>query len=289
VFLFRPADSVRVRRSLNTDTPYPADEPMAENPPDGAIIDYYLGASSPVTIEILDSAGKLVRRFTSSDKPWITPEELQKQAIPPYWVDQPKNPATTTGMHRWVWDLHYPTPTSVEHEYPISAVPNRTPQYPLGPWAMPGTYTVRLTANGQTLTAPLTVTLDPRIKTPQAGIASMFDLQMRLADMLTRSSQAVLRAKAITGDPKTTAAIKQQVEALLSGAQPTKKTEETPSKKPPAEKPPTLSEVQGAVATLYGAIERADATPTAAQVQAVNETSSKFDAVMKQWEALQKP
>ena len=151
---------------------------------------------------------------------------------------------------------------------------------------MPGTYSVRLTANGQTLTAPLTVTLDPRVKTPAAGIAQMFDLQTRLADMLTRSSQAVARAKEITGNAKTTAAFKQQVEALLSGAQPAKKTEEAPQKQQ-SEKPPTLTDVQSAIATLYGAIERADASPTVAQVKAVNDTAARFEMVMKQWEALQ--
>ena len=282
--LFRPAEAVRVRRSLNTDTPYPADEPAGENPPDGAIIDYYLPVPGAVTIEILDSAGKLVRRVTSNDKPWITPEELMSQAIPPYWVDLPKTLATTSGMHRWVWDLHYPAPTALEHEYPISAVPHRTPQYPLGPYALPGNYTVRLISNGQTLTAPLTVTMDPRVKTPAAGIAQMFDLQSRLADMLTRSSEAVTKAKALSANKTTSAALKSQVDAILSGAQPTKKTETTTQQTPP----PTLSDVQSAVATLYGAIERADAAPTAGQVAAFNATAAKFETVIKQWEALQK-
>jgi hypothetical protein len=230
-----------------------------------------------VTIEILDSAGRPVRSFTPNDKPWITPEELQKQAIPPSWVDLPKTLPTTAGMHRWIWDLHYPTPTALEHEYPIAAVPHRTPQYPLGPYALPGTYTVRLTAGGQTLSAPLTVTMDPRVTTPASGLTQMFELQMRLADMLTRSSEAVTRAKELKGNA--------QVEALLSGAQPAKKTEETPQK--PSTPPPTLAGVQANIATLYGAIERADATPTAAQVQAVNDTAAKFDTVMKQWESLQ--
>src|SRR5207244_10786933 len=123
----------------------------------------------------------------------------------------------TAGMHRWIWDLHYPSPTALEHEYPISAVPHATPQFPLGPRAMPGTYTVRLTANGRTLTAPLTITLDPRIKTPAAGIAQMFDLQMRLTDILTRSSEAVTKAKAMLAQPKITATMKQQLTILLSG------------------------------------------------------------------------
>lgn len=300
VHLFRPADAIRVRRSLNTDTPLPADEPAGENPPDGAIIDYYLAqsASGPVTLEIVDAAGKLVRRFASTDKPWITSEELATQAIPPYWVKLPQTLSGTAGMHRWVWDLHYATPTALEQQYPISAVPYRTPRHPLGPRALPGMYTVRLTANGRTAEAPLVVTLDPRIKTPAAGIAQMFDLQMRLADMLTRSSEAVLNARAMAKKgPKD---VNDRVTALLSGAKeeakaaanrPAKETEVAPQRQPAAatEKPPTLEAVQGDVASLYDMLDRADAAPTAAQVNAVNATAAKFNTVMQQWEALQTP
>ena len=276
--LFHPAEAVRVRRSLNTDTPLPADEPAGENPPDGAIIDYYLGGpSATITLEILDSAGKLVRRFTSSDPPWITADELQKQTIPPYWVKLPQTLSTAPGMHRWVWDLRYPSPVVLEHEYPISAVPHATPRFPLGPIALPGNYTVRLTAAGNTVTTPLTIALDPRIKTPAAGIAQMFDLEIRLADMLTRSSEAVTKAKALLTQR---AALKEQLTILLSGPK-----EPAPA---PAEKPPTLTDVQSAISTLYGIVDRADVAPTPALIDAVNATAAKFDAVMKRWEAVQK-
>ena len=302
IVLFSPAEAIRVRRSLNTDTPLPADEPAAENPPDGAIIDYYLGVAPPpsaaISLAILDGAGKLVRRFTSSDKPWITEEELRKQTIPPYWVKLPETLSTAPGMHRWVWDLHYPPPTALEHEYPISAVPHRTPQFPLGPYALPGTYKVLLTAGGQTATVPLTVTLDPRVKTPSEGLTQMFELQMRLADMLTRSSEAMTKAKAMLGQPKISAKLKEQINNVLTGpkepeakaaAQRPAKTEEVAPQKqpaPPAERPPTLTSVQSAVSTLYGAIDRADAAPTRAQIEAVNATAAKFDAVMKRWDLL---
>src|SRR5437868_7233361 len=76
--VFKPAAAYRVRRSTNTDTPIPPDEPLAENPPHGALIDYFLAhdASSPVTLEILDAQGKVVRRYSSDDPPSITPAEL---------------------------------------------------------------------------------------------------------------------------------------------------------------------------------------------------------------------
>src|SRR5262249_15679507 len=132
--LFTPAAAWRVRRSTYPDTPIPPDEPMAENPPRGVLIDYFLGnPASTVTIEILDSQQKLVRRYSSSDQPEQTEEQLQKQLIPLYWLQPHKAPLSTAGMHRWVWDLRYATPNSTQHEYPISAVPHKTPRNPRGP------------------------------------------------------------------------------------------------------------------------------------------------------------
>src|SRR5258708_36670982 len=88
VHLFTPAAAYRVRRDTYTDTPMPPDEPMGQNPPDGAIIDYFLPrpASGPVTLEILDSQGKLVRQYSSDDKPEQTQAEREKGLIPLYWL-----------------------------------------------------------------------------------------------------------------------------------------------------------------------------------------------------------
>src|SRR5262249_43100915 len=154
VVLFKPASAVRVRRSTNTDTPIPPDEATAQNPPDGAAIDYYLAsdASGLVAVEILDASGKLVRRYSSADKPPATDEELAKQLIPLYWIRKHKSPSTTAGMHRLTWDLHYPSPNAPRYDYPISAIPGDTPRGPLGARALPGQYTVKLTANGKSYT-----------------------------------------------------------------------------------------------------------------------------------------
>jgi hypothetical protein len=87
----------------------PPDEPTVQNPPDGAVVDYFLGkdASGPVTLEILDAQSKVVRRFASTDKPEVSAEDLSKQLIPVYWIRRPKALSAGAGMHRWVWDLHY--------------------------------------------------------------------------------------------------------------------------------------------------------------------------------------
>src|SRR5882762_1405200 len=106
-FLFRPQTALRIRWNLNTDTPLPPDEPAGENPPDGAVIDYYLGSSpsGPVTLEIRDAAGQVVRRYSSSDPvPAIDP----MLAVPTYWVRPAKGLSGEPGMHRFLWDMRYP-------------------------------------------------------------------------------------------------------------------------------------------------------------------------------------
>src|SRR5439155_18535348 len=114
-----------------------------------------------------------------------------------YWMRESKTLATSEGAHRWVWDLHYPSPLSAQHEFPIAAVPHDTPRNPLGPIAVPGQYTVKLTVNGQSLTAPLTVKLDPRVKTSLPALQQKYALETRLASTLSRSSGSVLQTESV--------------------------------------------------------------------------------------------
>ncbi|HXM76097.1 MAG TPA: glycoside hydrolase, partial [Thermoanaerobaculia bacterium] len=164
-YLYRPQTAIRVRRSQWPDTPLPPEEPAGKNPPDGAIIDYVLKgrSSQPVTLEIADASGRLVRRYSSADRPEAIDPELN---VPTYWVRPTPILSAEPGMHRFVWDLHSPPPDVLEHEYPISAIPGDTPRHPLGPAALPGAYTVRLSAFGRAWTAPLAVRMDPRVTTP---------------------------------------------------------------------------------------------------------------------------
>jgi hypothetical protein len=286
-YLFKPELAYRVRRSTNPDTPIPPDEPAGKNPPDGAILDYFLPqpASSPVTLEILDAQGKLVRRFSSADEPEVSQAELEKQLIPLYWIRMPKILSASAGMHRWIWDLHYPSPASLQQQYPISAVPYDTPRTPLGPLALPGEYTARLSANGRTFTAPLTIKIDPRVSTSPAGLQQQFNLEMRLASELTSSTEAVTQArslvdqlhKLVTQSGKLAESIKaldQKVGAILRAPMPTD----------PGSSEPTLTRSNAAVGTLYESVGQADAAPTAAQKSAAVDTERDLSAVMKRWE-----
>jgi len=289
--LFTPAPAYRVHRDTYTDTPLPPDEPTGANPPDGAMIDYYLGrtASAPVTLEILDARGQLVRKFSSADKPDVTEAELRKQLIPLYWVRPFRSLSADAGMHRWVWDLHYPAPDSTRHDYPISAIPGDTPRYPLGPTVLPGSYTARLTANGKSYTANFTVKMDPRVKTSAAGLDQKFQLETRLASLVSQTSKAVMQAGSIreplqkvseqaTGPTKDSVQAFQTKLAAVLGA---------PSGffAPPSAEV-TLAQVNGQVAALYGQVWQADAEPSVAQSEAVKAIEHDTSDVMKRWDAL---
>jgi len=288
--LFKPGAAYRVKRDTNTDTPIPPDEATALNPPDGAIVDYFLGqaAAGPVKMEILDAAGKVVRRYASTDKQEPTDEEVLKQLIPPYWTRMPKTLSTAAGMHRFVWDLHYTRPLSTRYDYPIAAIPGDTPRLPVGPSALPGSYSVRLTVNGKTSTEPLIVKMDPRVKTPREGLAQLFQLQERLAHMMTESTEGVLEARTtheqlqkLAGQAsgalaEAISALDKKVSALVGGAG---------FFAPPSPKP-TLGRVNGEVSAVYGELERGDATPTVAQANATAENEKSFAVVMKQWKDL---
>jgi photosystem II stability/assembly factor-like uncharacterized protein len=289
--LFAPAPAYRVQRDNYTDTPLPPDEPAAANPPDGVIIDYYLShaASASITLEILDAHGQPVREFSSDDKPDVTEADLKKQLIPLYWLRPFRALSSEAGMHRWVWDLHYRAPDSPRHDYPISAIPGDTPRYPLGPTALPGSYTARLTADGKTYTAPFTVKMDPRVHISPAGLEKKFQSEVRLASLLSQTSRAVLQAGSIreplqklsqqaTGTARDSVqAFQTKLTAVLgaSGGVPA----------PPADEA-NLTRVNGQIAILYGQVWQADAEPTSTQTEAVAATEHNALDLMKRWAAL---
>jgi photosystem II stability/assembly factor-like uncharacterized protein len=287
-FLFKPGNAWRVRRSTNPDTPLPIDEPAGENPPDGAVIDYALPqeATGPVTLEILDGAGKVVRKYASTDAPEATMEELSKQLIPLYWLRMPTTLPATPGMHRWVWDLHYTTPTAGNYEYPISAVPYQTPRTPQGPLALPGTYTVRLSAAGKVLSAPLTIKIDPRVHATAADLESLFAQQSKLAGMVSKSAAASMQ---VHSAQEQLAAVSKKVESPLKDA--VEKLDKelddllNGQKKPgEVEQSPGLDDVAGGSAGLYEQVGMADAAPTAVQVKAAEHASEELAEVLAHWQ-----
>ena len=184
-WLFQPATAYRVRPGADQSTPVPFDEPHADNPPDGAVVDYYLKdtPSTPVQLEIFDSAGALVRRYASDDALTKTkPEDMQ---FPMYWVRDAEPISATAGAHRFVWDLHYAFPADVHTSF----------YGPKPPLALPGKYTVKLTVNGRSHSQPLVLKMDPRVKTSQADLEKMFRAECRVAKNLADLSTAMKHAQ----------------------------------------------------------------------------------------------
>jgi hypothetical protein len=288
--LFAPAAAYRVIRSTYPDTPYPPDEPMAANPPDGAVVDYYLGreAAGPVTLEILDSAGALVRRYRSDDAPQPSAAELQQQLVPPYWVRPSRNPGTGAGMHRFVWDLRDTPPVSARHGYPISAVPHDTPRGPEGVRVLPGTYMVRLTVDGATLDASLTVVMDPRVKTPESALRAQHDALERLSSLLSEGSRALRQARSVKEqlqalEGRATGATAAAVRILEKDVSALIEPETSGSTPAPAT---SLRDVVGRTLALYGSLGQADAGPTAAQATAVAALSQSLPDLVRRWQAI---
>ncbi|MBV9928649.1 MAG: glycoside hydrolase, partial [Acidobacteria bacterium] len=285
-FLFAPQTAYRVRRNLNTDTPLPPEEPAGQNPPDGAIINYYLKTDSgvPVQLEIFDRAGKLVRRFRSDDKPeYVDEKELP---YPLYWVRPPRVLPASAGMQRFVWDLHYPDPGAQRHEYPISAIYRDTPRSPQGASVLPGDYTLKLTAAGKTFTRTLRVEMDPRVKTTRAGLEQQFALSAQAAEGMTETSDVLdglkkirtqvadLRKRAglppAVGDALT--AFDKKAAALESGA---------PAGTTPA--PPNFNQLHTQLASLYEVLQQADAAPTTQAAAQAADLQRRLREAMPAW------
>ena len=281
--LLPPAPAWRVRRDTNTDTPLPADEPAGENPPDGAILDYDLQHTAhAVTLEILDNSGNVLRKYSSDDPVVPTPEELRTGLIPAYWPKMHGPMPATSGMHRWVWDLRATAPTATSYSYPIAAVPHRTPLVPQGPLVVPGTYTVRLTVDGKSETAPLLVRMDPRVHMSQSELEALHTAQTTMASSLDELAKADLQAHSVmeqvsaVQDPalaKQLATSSAALKTILDGTGPNA-----------TKRLPGIDEVTAEATLLYGELEQADANPTAALLAAASHVQKEGTEVLPGWE-----
>jgi hypothetical protein len=287
--LFKPQVAYRVRQNTNTDTPIPPDEAAGQNPPDGAIINYTLAsaASGPVTLEILDAAGKPVRRYSSADR--AENPDASTAPVPLYWYRPPHPLATTAGMHRFTWDVHYQPLVGGGGRggLPIAAVPHDTPLAANSPWAAPGIYTVKLTVDGKSDTQPLTLKMDPRVKTTPLGLAQQFTLSKQLYDGVLDAQKALDEIRALraqTKDRQTLAAFDQKLAALAGDAGGGGRGGGGRGAAP--EGPDTLSNITGGLTQLMGLLQGADVAPTTQLVAAVGQRRAALAVLLARWNAL---
>jgi len=281
--LFKPQTAWRVRGNLNTDTPLPPDEPAGENPPDGAMIDYFLSkdATGPVTVEIKDNKGALVRKYSSVDVP--AKPDPKRLKIPTYWIRPPQLLSNKGGTHRFLWDMHYTPVPGVEPDFPISATYRNTASAATSPWVAPGNYTVVLTVDGKSFMQPLTVQMDPRVKTSAAELQEQFALSWQLYQLRLKLAPIGKKFDEIDEQLmklKARAAERPDVTEKLEAFAQTLTQFGPPHPRPGA--PPSLFVLESTV-RLFNEIEGVDAAPTAAAKAAVADLQTKVGPLMEAW------
>jgi len=279
-WLFEPAPAVRFRPAGFTGTPLPQDEPMAQNPSAGAMIDYALkAAAKQVTLEIHDEKGGLVRRYTSADAAPKT--DLSKIVTAPQWVVPPSTLSAAPGMHRFAWPLRYAQPAA------LSEGAEGDP-WADGVWAPPGRYTVMLDVDGHRLTQPLTIAPDPRITLAADAYAAQFALARRIEDARARlaaatheagSLQSALKERRAKASPEIGTAmdaLQKRADEISGGTRwwlPPKTTT-------------TFRFVGDALEKLATAVDGSDAAPTPDAAAGFDKIQSALTATLASWETL---
>jgi hypothetical protein len=292
-YLVKPATAVRVRFAGNDPTPWPPEMPAGENPPQGAVIDYYLaGNAATLRLEIADQNGKVVRTYSSADTaggpdPAMSPEEYTRVcqrspdaancSVPLYWAAPKTRLATSQGMHRFIWDMRF---DPVEGS-PLSSalpVPHRTYLLPATPWVPPGTYTVRLVADGRTYTQPLKVVLDPRVRIPSPVIAQISRLSREMYDGAVALRAAWTNARKMSdalpaGDP---------FKARIDSIAPPPAAPRPGFGQQPAG-PANLETARAAMMSAAMSINAAEVEPTSRQFAAISRAREQYRDVMARW------
>lgn len=278
-FLYKPAVAYRVRRGRGFGLGMGL--PSAPNPPDGAIIDYYLkSGDQPVMIDILDGQGKIVQHFTSREK--RTPAPAQG-----FFSFTQAPPGNEAGLNRFVWNFRYPPPSEPDtHPGPWQGGP------PRGPLALPGMYQVRLIVGGKTFTAPLEIKEDPEVKATEADLTSQFELMTKISQRLTeltnianqisrmRTRLAAMRKRAGSNTSLVTEIERVDYQAsaienalyqpyLQAGA--------------PEDDLATPTEIRERLIGLEDAVDSADAAPTPQSYEMFEYLSSQLDAQIAKW------
>ena len=286
VRLFAPADAIRVRPADFTGTPMPKDEPMAANPPDGAVIDYVLppAVEGPVIVTILDAHHHLVRRYSSAENvPPPNPSTLQ---YAPEWAVPTPIPAATPGMQRFVWDLRYAKPAAPGYKGPSED----------GVWAPPGRYTVELTVDGHDYRQPLSVEPDPRIRLSEAALQREFELARKVEAARFQASLALDRAEklldALEARLAGAGAMRPEMAAVLAKATTISGTRPHADRVPFPAVPPVRTDGLQALSTdlrhLASAVDGADADPSPDALASYAILSRTLTTTLAEWKRFER-
>lgn len=298
VHFFKPEEAMRIRWDRNNDTPLPPEVPAGENPPDGAIFNYWLKTppAGPITLAVYDATGEMVRQFSSSPPP----EKIVLANVPEYWFAPEVKLTTSASLNRFVWNMRYAAPDALPSELSPErgdyqefsevnhAILGKTPRhYPLGAQIVPGRYELALTVDGQTYRQPLVVKMDPRIDVTQAGLQAQLDLEQKLGRGMAASADAYWAARALhaaLADRQHRLAQDDQAKSATKGAA------EFAGKLESVEEgtvgKPGFSDMNARLAELMIMIEAGDGQPTESAQAAVAESCQSLVKNFDAWREL---
>ncbi len=289
--LFPPATAIRIRKNESHDTPLPPETPAGKNPPTGAIIDYSLkSVPSEVILEILDTAGNVVRKFSSNDQARKIDDT---QSFPTYWFNPPAPLSKKVGLNRFVWDLRYERPQALRYGYSIAAAYGEDAiMVPQGPLVLLGTYQIKLTADGRTYTAPLEVRMDPRAEVSPIALSQQLALEMKIIEGMKESYTAVQQIRDIRSQLKdlqtklkpgtSSKALLDAINIMDARAGELLAVEQ--------QYPPvgvvSVASLNTAFASLLPSVDGSDSAPTAPATNAVTTYRELLDQQLAKWAAL---
>ena len=294
---FTPASAIRVRWDNYEDTPFPVETPAGQNPPDGALLYYYLknAATSPLTMVIYDEKGTEIAKYSSDPKVVSMPPAN----VPEYWFAPPTALTKTAGVNRFAWDLRYPAPATLPYgyygnlleytEYTLAdhAIAGLTPrEQPRGPLVVPGKYTVALTAAGKTYKQSLNIVPDPRIHASQADLVEQRDLALMASRGMKSSFDAFHQVdgmrKALEESKKSLSGA--DAEKTRQAADALSKEIDSVEKGTP--KAPGVGPVNRDLARLIFSVESADMRPAESVKAAVEQNCDALQKNLTQWQQL---
>ncbi len=311
-YLVKPLPAFRIRFGTNEPTPLPPEVPAGENPPNGAILDYFLPhQAGDVTLEVLDAKGIVVRRYSSKD-PLLSPHPALDRAaydkicqqnvaatfcgLPLYWPAPPDVFGTSVGMHRVTWDMRLQPPpvddiSAAGDVDATGAVAGRAWLGETAPWAPPGPYTVRLTVDGASTTQPITVKLDPRVKITTASLTQLSTLSRDMWDGANTARAVLADARALSAklmneSGADAAALKAALDSIAPPPVRGRGGRGFGGRFGAPAGPPTLVSVGGALLGAAMAMQDAEVAPTARQVAACTAARRQLSDVMTRWTAL---
>jgi photosystem II stability/assembly factor-like uncharacterized protein len=284
--LYKPQLAYRVRWNMNTDTPLPQEEPSGDNPPDGAIINYYIGENSEEeSLEIRDAKNNLVRKYSSHDSLYKLPADN----TPPYWIRPQQLLSAKKGSHRFTWDMHY-APLELPVSYPIAATYKNTAPDPTSPWVMPGIYTVSLSIRSnnkqEQYRETVEIKMDPRVKLSVADLQKQHDLSLQCykARMQCMAlQQEVHRYRAGLQSQLTSAEI-HVAERLGPLEKEAGKLENTL----PGSQEPSFGRLNSAFTSIFNTLQDSDRPPTAQTISAMTLAKKQLQELVARWNELKK-